>query len=171
MDVIAALLLLAIAATILLLWAPRGEPKPGQTVSGFARVLDGDSVQIGSARYRIAGIDAPEWNQSERLPGGGVLWTGRAASNALAARLHLRRVRARIIDRDVYGRWIATLWVGDDDIGAWMVEQGHAMAYCQYSCEYLAEESYARKHRLGLWRAAGAPYKPWDWRRQNLHVA
>ena len=45
-----------------------------------------------------------------------------------------------------------------------MVRQGWAFAYRRYSTDYVADEDYARKNRLGLWR--GKFRWPWEWRRR-----
>ncbi len=45
-----------------------------------------------------------------------------------------------------------------------MVRQGWAFAYRRYSTDYVADEDYARKNRLGLWQ--GSFRWPWEWRRR-----
>ena len=49
------------------------------------------------------------------------------------------------------------------DVNAWMVSQGLALAYRRYSRGYVGEEASARDARLGMWRGDFVP--PWDWRR------
>ena len=58
---------------------------------------------------------------------------------------------------------MAECWVGNNDIGAWMVERGHALAYRQYSLNYVDAEDTARKSKAGIW--AGEFVAPWEWRR------
>jgi endonuclease YncB( thermonuclease family) len=49
------------AATILLLSAPAGTAtQASATVSGTADIIDGDTLDVGTARVRLFGIDAPE---------------------------------------------------------------------------------------------------------------
>ena len=43
-----------------------------------------------------------------------------------------------------------------------MVLAGWALAYRQYSTDYVDAEAEARKARRGLWRGTFA--KPWEWR-------
>ena len=45
---------------------------------------------------------------------------------------------------------------------AWLVAQGWALAYRQYSQAYVDEEEVARAARRGIWR--GNFVAPWDWR-------
>ena len=35
-----------------------------QTISGKAKIIDGDTIHIGSNKIRLHGIDAPEFNQN-----------------------------------------------------------------------------------------------------------
>ena len=65
--------------------------------------------------------------------------------------------------KDRYNRTLAQCRVGQDDIGGWMVQRGHALAYRRYSRGYVADEEAARLAKLGVWQ--GSFTKPWDWRR------
>jgi hypothetical protein len=47
-------------------------------------------------------------------------------------------------------------------LNAWLVRQGHAVAYREYSKDYIAEEAAAQTARRGIW--AGTFQMPWDWR-------
>ncbi len=53
--------------------------------------------------------------------------------------------------------------VAGEDMGAWMVSQGLALAYRRYSLDYVDEEADAQAARRGIW--AGEFVKPWEWRR------
>src|SRR5262245_10849872 len=44
--------------------------KPPEPLTGQARVLDGDSIEISGARIRLQGIDAPEWSRPASMPAG-----------------------------------------------------------------------------------------------------
>ncbi len=50
-----------------------------------------------------------------------------------------------------------------EDINAWMVSQGLALAYRRYSLDYVDEEADAQAARRGIW--AGEFVSPWEWRR------
>ena len=136
-------------------------------LSGIARVLDGDTIEIGSDRVRLWGIDAPEGRQicldgSRRWP------CGRRAAQALAGRIDSRSVVCE--ERDHDGRIIAVCRHGGRDINAWLVREGWALAYRRYSRAYVKEESAAKAAKRGLWRGEFVP--PWDWRRgKRLHIA
>ena len=65
-------------------------------------------------------------------------------------------------DVDRYGRIVAVCRAGGEDLNAWMVERGWALAYRRYSRTNVDEEASARSARGGLWR--GDFVAPWDWR-------
>ncbi len=131
-------------------------------VSGQARVVDGDSLEIGGARIRLFGIDAPERGQS--CQEGGELWIcGGLARLRLEERISQRRVVCVEKDRDRYGRIVAVCRAGGKDLNAWMVSEGWALAYRRYSEAYVDEEAGAKAARVGVWRGDFVP--PWDWRR------
>ena len=131
-------------------------------VSGQARVIDGDSLEIGGMRIRLFGIDAPERGQGCRA--GGELWIcGGLARLRLEERISGRRVVCKEKDRDRYGRIVAVCRAGGEDLNAWMVSEGWALAYRRYSEAYVDEEARAQAARAGVWRGDFVP--PWDWRR------
>ena len=132
------------------------------TVSGRARVVDGDTLDVGAVRARFHGVDAPESRQS--CVAGGRRWAcGERATRALAGRIGGRTVACEERDRDRYGRTVAVFRDGGEDVNAWMVSQGWALAYRRYSRDYVGEETAARDARRGVWRGDFVP--PWDWRR------
>ena len=131
-------------------------------VSGRAQVIDGDSLRIGGTRIRLFGIDAPELGQGCQAEG--KLWLcGGLAKLRLKERISGRRVVCGEKDRDRYKRVVAVCRVDGEDLNAWMVSEGWAIAYRRYSQDYVDEEAAAKAAGLGLWRGDFVP--PWDWRR------
>ena len=131
-------------------------------LSGRARVIDGDTIDVGTVRVRLHGVDAPESAQSclaagERWP------CGQRATQALVGRIGGRTVDCSERDRDRYGRIVAVCRHGGRDVNAWLAGQGWALAYRRYSWAYVNEESSAKAARRGIWR--GQFVAPWDWRR------
>ena len=138
---------------------PSGSVHPD--VPGRASVIDGDTIEVGGKRIRLHGIDAPESEQLCRA--GGTSWRcGRHAGRALADHVDGRLVVCEERDRDRYGRIVALCRVDGEDLGAWLVSRGWALAYRRYSAEYVKEEASAEAARRGLWREEFVP--PWDWR-------
>jgi endonuclease YncB( thermonuclease family) len=123
------------------------------------KVIDGDTLRVqldsGPVTVRLGEIDAPESVQ----PGGG------AATRALDSRVLGERVSLRVISRDGEERVVAVVYLGDENVNAWMVKQGHAWAYRGHTREadYCVWENAARSLRRGLW-AEKHWVAPWDWR-------
>ena len=142
---------------------------PGEPVTGSARVIDGDSLEIAGVRLRLHGIDAPEREQDCRDANGKTYSCGRASMRALDGRdrrpqRHLHAGR-RSTNTTATSR-VCT--VDDIDLGEAMVRGGHALDYARHSRGRYAEaEREAREARRGLW--AGTFETPATWRQQNAN--
>jgi endonuclease YncB( thermonuclease family) len=132
-------------------------------IVGVASVIDGDTIEIHGRRIRLHGFDAPESAQ-RCLDKDGAPWPcGQRASLALADKIGRRTVTCRPVDIDRWERLVARCFVGGEDLGAFMVAGGHAVAYRKYSERYVHHERAARRAGVGMW--AGSFVMPWDWRR------
>jgi endonuclease YncB( thermonuclease family) len=131
---------------------------------GVAVVHDADTLTIAGRRVRLDGVDAPETRQScERS---GFTWPcGLDATAALQGFLRGQPLRCTDNGRDQYGRVLAHCWLGEQDVGAWLVREGWAVAYRRYSDRYVAQENAARRDGRGLW--GGRFEMPEEWRRRN----
>ncbi|NJM43882.1 MAG: thermonuclease family protein [Brachymonas sp.] len=73
--------------------------------------------------------------------------------------------------RDDYARRVVRLSYQGEDVGAWLVSQGHAWSYRgRWNAEpYAKEQASAKQRKLGLWLAAGANQgiEPRVWRKQR----
>jgi hypothetical protein len=67
--------------------------------------------------------------------------------------------------RGRYGRTVAVCAVAGQDVGAWLVRDGWALAFRTYSLDYIDEEEAARTATRGLWRGTFTP--PWQWRAEQ----
>ena len=132
----------------------------------ITKVSDGDSLRSGDLRIRLFGIDAPELKQQCKDQNG-VLWScGAAAQHQLMALIRENKeLRCNLRDVDRYGRLVMQCFTGSIDIGAAMVQSGHALAYRHFSDLYIADEKKAKEALKGVWRGTFSP--PWEWRRQN----
>lgn len=131
---------------------------------GRASVIDGDTLEIHDRRIRLWGVDAPEGRQSCDAADGSVYACGRVSANRLDEHLQDRTIACFEEDTDRYGRMVARCELDGEDIGAWLVRQGHAVRYARYAgSAYKAEEEAARRDRAGVW--AGPFTMPEDWRR------
>ena len=127
-------------------------------------VTDGDTLWVrplagGEAfKLRLQGLDAPEICQN---------W-GRESRAALERRLARRTVTVVVSRHDDYGRALARVRLDGEDVGAWMVRQGHAWSYRwrRSPGPYAAEEAQAASARRGLFADATAQ-RPRDFRQQH----
>jgi endonuclease YncB( thermonuclease family) len=112
-------------------------------------VTDGDTLWLKPDatgempfKVRLAGLDAPERCQSG----------GAQAGAALAARVLHRRVQAFTVATDDFQRAVATVRLDGEDIGAWLVLQGHAWArgYRHAPGPYAQQEAAARAAGRGV---------------------
>lgn len=141
---------------------------------GPALVLDGDTIIVAGERVRLHGIDAPEMNQTFWYKGR-TLPCGAMALAALEALTAGIKLRCEIIERDRHGRLVAKCFTPNGvDIGRRMVFVGWALAYRQYSTDYIDVEDRARRAERGLW--SGSFMMPWKWRgtlvqaEQNIRI-
>ena len=154
-------LILAVLLIVAPSWvlANAGGTKPPGIVEGPARIIDGDTIDIGGQRIRLNGIDAPESRQT--CIADGVTWPcGQHATTALTEFIGGAPVSCQEQGTDRYGRMIGKCSVQGEGIEAWMVESGWALAYRRYSLEYVDEEEEAQDARVGLWRGEFVP--PWE---------
>lgn len=135
-----------------------------ETISGAARVVDGDSLEIGSHRIRLEGMDAPELGQM-CMRGAAEYPCGREARAALVELAGEGMVECRAARRDRYGRLLARCTANGVDLNRAMVERGWAVAYGDYG----SSERAARNAGSGLW--AGEFDRPQEWRRVHGGLA
>ena len=94
-------------------------------VAGRARVIDGDTIEVGAVRIRLFGVDAPE--SAQRCLAGGRHWPcGEQATRALVRHIDSRSVACEERDQDRYGRIVAVCRYGGQDVNAWLVREGWA---------------------------------------------
>lgn len=153
---------LALAISVL----PALTARAGDIV-GQASVIDGDTIEIHGQRIRLWGIDAPESTQLCRNDDSDLYQCGRAAATALAGLFWAikRPVTCSPVDRDQYGRTVATCALGTPgpDIGHWLVTNGHALDWPKYSKgKYEDAQRGAEKAGRGIW--TGSFVEPWQYR-------
>lgn len=143
------LLVLALAAfsAVLALVLPQ---ESGAEIAGPATVVDGDTLTVAGSRIRLHGVDAPE--ASQVCTRDGLPWRcGADVTEALRQFLRGKQVACTPIERDRFRRIVARCRAGGEDIGAWLVREGLAVAYTDFSWRYLPHEWQARWEGRGLW--------------------
>ena len=133
-------------------------------IKGKPKVVDGDTILIGTTKIRLHGIDAPESKQYCKKADATEYRCGQIATFVLAEIIDKRRVTCKGEKIDRYKRRISICYVGPFDINAEMVKRGWAVAYRQYSMDYVDEEEIAKNNKVGMW--LGNFSKPWNWRKR-----
>ena len=160
------LVMIGLAAAVFLMFEPAqiSVGAGDNAIVGRASVVDGDTLDIRRTRIRLHGIDAPERDQLCNIDGR-LSRCGQRAALALAGKIRGHAVACAPQGRDRYDRVVAVCRVGEENLNAWMVAEGWAMAYRRYSWAYLPKEMVARWKKVGIWEGDVIP--PWEWRRQK----
>jgi endonuclease YncB( thermonuclease family) len=138
---------------------------PKGTLVGIPHIVDGDTLIINGIRIRLEGIDAPETDQV-CLDAKAARWTcGIEARDRLKARVAGGELSCVDKGTDPYNRTLAICSLAGEDLNRWLVREGLALAYVQYSRLYVVSETEARHALRGLW--SGAFIAPWDWRHRG----
>ena len=136
-------------------------PEVGSVIAGEAYVTDGDGIRVDGHEIRLAGLDAPEWDQWAQHQDGYWFRHGKQVKRELIRAVGAKHVDVLVHDIDVYGRVIGTVICNGHDVGEWLVEQGHAIA--AYGDQYEDIEAEARRARRGMWGHA-TNFDPRSWR-------
>ena len=142
-------------------------------ISGFAKVVDGDTIKINSKKIRLYGIDAPEKKQKckkTHLTISFMSFTkdymcGEVSTQKLIKKINKQKLNCNILDVDMYKRLIGECFKRNINLNSWMVSNGYAVAYRKYSKKYVSDEINAKNNKLGIWQ--GKFEMPWDCRRKD----
>ena len=134
-------------------------------ITGKPRVIDGDTIEIAGERIRLHGIDAPELKQTCKTHKGEEQLCGVLAKQALEKLIRGQDVVCKSDERGKYDRLIAVCYVGPFNINEQMVTDGWALAYREYSEDYVRAETFAKSRREGMWSSEFVP--PWEWRKKQ----
>ncbi len=153
-DILAALVLLGGVALLSAWFAERSGVSP----TGSARVIDGDSIEVGDVEIRLQGIDAPEYGQICKSVETNSN-CGKQAAQWLRKLIGGRSVVCEGWEEDRYGRLLASCTVAGIELNRRMVRDGWAVSFGSYE----DEELDASKNQRGIW--AGEFERPSDWRK------
>jgi endonuclease YncB( thermonuclease family) len=134
-------------------------------ISGVPSIIDGDTIKIFNKRIRFHGIDTPEKKQT-CISNSYEYSCGVKATNALKRKINGKSVTCKVHDKlDRYKRYVGVCFLETVDLNKWMVRNGYAVAYRRYSKDYIEDENYAKKKKIGLW--SGNFILPEKWRKLN----
>ena len=142
-------------------------------ITGFAKIIDGDTIKISNKKIRLHGIDAPEKKQTCKKPYLTITvfsftksyLCGQVSTNKLTKKINNQIIKCKIKDVDRYNRLIAECYKRNENLNSWLVSNGYAVAYRKYSKKYISDEMNAKNNKLGIWQ--GKFEMPWDFRRKN----
>ena len=114
------------------------------------QVIDGDTIYIGKLKYRFFGIDAPEIKQiceKNNIK----IQCGVIAKSVLQNKIADKIPECVVKDKDRYQRLVAECFIGKESLSRFMVREGYAVAYSQYSKDFIQDEKFAKENKLGIW--------------------
>jgi endonuclease YncB( thermonuclease family) len=138
-------------------------PAFADNLTGQASIIDGDTLEIHGTRIRLWGIDAPESNQLCRGDDSNQYRCGAKAANDLDSFLNKRPIDCAPVSLDQYGRTVAVCSVDGVDLADWLVRNGLALDWPQYSKgKYDRAQRDAEHAGRGIWE--GSYVEPWLFR-------
>jgi endonuclease YncB( thermonuclease family) len=115
------------------------QPTP-QIICGPAHVVDGDGMVIDGTAIRLLGVDAPETDQRCYDDKCEAYTCGIVSRDRLDAHIAGRTVCCVLHRRGAYNRTIGTCSVDGEDLNAWQVSEGLAIADENYSRKYVGQQ-------------------------------
>lgn len=128
------------------------------------RIIDGDTIHVNKTKYRLYGIDAPEIKQLCKINGKNYN-CGIKSKEFLVSLIGYEAVNCNLKDVDRYKRIVAECFIGKINLNKELVRNGWALAYREYSKDYVADEEFAKENNLGMWK--GIFTHPKKWRKLN----
>lgn len=102
-------------------------------------VRDVDTIVVAGTPVRLNGVDGPETSTR----------AGRDAKAFMQRLVGGKRVACRLNGERTYDRWVGVCFMGDADIGAVVIAEGHALDCPRYSGgRYAHHETQAARARL-----------------------
>ena len=147
-----------------------------EEIIGIPRIVDGDTIYINEYKIRLEGIDAPEMRQQckkERLKISSIIGftfyknysCGEVSKENLELKIDRSKIKCISSTKDRYKRYLAKCFKDKINLNRWMVRNGYAVAYKSYTKDYVRDEEYAKKNKLGVWE--GSFTMPEKWRKLN----
>jgi len=116
------------------------------------KVVDGDSLEIGSRRIRLQGIDSPEYVQNCYDKHHKKYSCGIKAKKYMEKLIAQGNIECREDSKDRYGRSLSTCYSGTQNLNEAMVRAGWAVAYRDEDGIYNRAEQAAKEQKLGIWQ-------------------
>jgi len=158
--------MLAAAAGVTGLLVAAQSARAQSEIDGYARVVSGDELRVGSTLIRLFGLDAPELYQYCENEYGRPYQCGIMAADALGAMVGQANIRCLPKGRSrETGAVLAICYVGDMNLNSRLVRTGWAVARAEQRPDYAVLENLARREKAGIWQFIFED--PADWRAEN----
>ena len=128
------------------------------------RIIDGDTIHVNKIKYRLHGIDAPEMKQLCKMKEKNYK-CGVKSKEFLVFLIGNQSVKCNRKDIDRYKRVVAECFAGKTNLNKELVRNGWALAYIDYSKDYVDDQKFAKANKLGIWK--GTFMEPKKWRKLN----
>lgn len=141
------------ASIVLLLGgvAVAGPVRDGEALAGRPQVVNGDTLRVRGVQVGLFGIAAPGLGQTCENARGKTVHCGQHAARALAEHIGQASVTCEPRGHDRHKRLVAVCRLGGEDLSAWAVGRGLAVADRHASSDYVAQDTKAWATRRGLW--------------------
>ena len=138
-------------------------PAQGAAIVGPARVVDGDTLAIGTVRIRIQGIDAPEMDDQCTRPDGSVWDCGVWSTDVARQRFEGRQMVCHDLGERSYDRVVGRCLLDDVDFAEAMLQAGAAKACARFALQhghslgYMGLEAEAAAAGVGIFDGTPPP--------------
>jgi len=145
--------LLVLMLAVLPVAAPALDSRPA--IEGTARIIDGDTLDIGAVRIRVHGIDAPEAAERCTRADGSRWRCGDWATRQAATRYDGQRLVCRDLGERTHGRVVAQCAHRGRDIALDLVRAGVVMACPRFALQHAHSRAYLDAEKQAAFAAAG----------------
>ena len=139
--------------------------------SSKIRVIDGDTFEANTQRYRLWGVDAFEMKQ-KCLDENKMLYSCGIKSKETLEKIfeEAKEIQCQETTKDRYKRFVVKCKIDGIPLGGLLAVSGWAIDYEKYSGgEFQKEQIQAQTSKTGAWN--GCFIKPWDYRhKENLNA-
>lgn len=131
------------------LWAAQSE------ISGIARVIDADTLEIGGKRIRLGGIDAPEMSEQCRDAHGTAWRCGIWATEKAKALIANERLSCADLGERTHDRVVGRCFLRGRDLAIVLIEAGAARPCLRHARAQGQERAYVQAERVAMRAGAG----------------
>jgi endonuclease YncB( thermonuclease family) len=126
--------------------------EPAVPVTGPARAVNADTLQVGQTYVFLYGVESVE--RTQRCTIDGIPWECYAAAvRALENIIGVADVTCELTgEPDYLGRWLGTCSVAGANVAEALTRAGFALAKRDETLDYVAAEEAAQAEAIGLWQ-------------------